>query len=120
MKASNVILPSWKDVMAYESKINVGPVEGIHVSSCECLGFKTELKDTLQRIVSTPLLFDLFEFMPEEKQSSLFTFLKERNEELYGKLDKRNKTLFLRITGTRIKMILTEELLINYSPLPQL
>ena len=100
MKASNVILPSWKDVMAYESKLNVGPVEAIHVSSCECLGFKTELKDTLQRIVSTPLLFDLFEFMPEEKQSSLFTFLKERNEELYGKLDKRNRTLFLRITGT--------------------
>ena len=109
MKASNVILPSWKEVMVYESKVKVGPVKPIHTSPCECIGFKTELADTLQRVISTPLLFNLFEFMSEEKQAKLFTFLKQRNGELYGNLDEKRKTLFLRITGTIISIILSCE-----------
>ena len=99
MGNSNIILPSWKKVMDYEKKVKVGEIKSIHTSTCDCGGFQTEFGDTLQRVVSNPLFMEMFEHMDQGKQTKLFKFLKERNGELYGKLDEKRKTLFLRVTG---------------------
>lgn len=107
-KKANIILPPWKVVMKYEATVNVGPIKQIHVSPCDCGGFETELKDTLQRIVSNPVLMEMCEFMTQERQQKLFTFLKERSPSLYRNLDDSRKTIFLRLTGRCLAKLLSE------------
>ena len=49
MEKAGVHLPSYKKVMEYESKLDVGPILPIHdTRSCSCQGYKTDLHDTIQ------------------------------------------------------------------------
>ena len=58
-----------------------------------------EFQDTLQRVISTEVLFQKFEFPTQEQQTKLFAHLKREDPQLYGKLDPCKRTLFLRETG---------------------
>ena len=113
MQKVNVILGPWTTVMAYESTIDVGEIKEIHVpSKCSCMGFKTNTVDTLQRIVSTPKLYEQFVFMTEDKQMRLFKFLNERNPDLYANLDPLKKTIILRSTGNYLLSFLASQLIL--------
>ena len=105
LKKSNVLVPDYKKVMDYESKIDVGEIKPIHdpVSECNCMGYQTSLKETLQSIISTPQLFSMFTFMDLEKQKELFQYLKEKDPVLYNYLDAQNQTILLRVTGDNFR-----------------
>ena len=104
MARSNIILPTYKKVMEFEATLKVGTIEKIHDNGdCGCMGYRTDLSETLQMVVSTPALFNLCSFFPSEKQERLFNFLKGIDSDLYGKLDPRKKSLFLRVTGDNFR-----------------
>ena len=101
LQQANVHLPEYKKVMAFEAQLDVGLITKIHEDpSCSCLGFKTDFMDTLQRIVDTPDLFNLFEFWSAEQQSKAIEYLKSRDPDLYRNLNLERRSIVVRVTGT--------------------
>ena len=95
-------MPTYKRIMDHEATLKVGDITAIHdegVSSCSCQGYKTNFKETLQQIISTPALEELFEYLSLEQQVTLFNHLKSRDPKLYSKLDSDKRTILVRVTG---------------------
>ena len=101
LSKANVRLPTYKKVMDFEKTLDVGIISPIHdhENSCLCQGYQTKFHDTLQRICGTPQLYEMFEFLPMEKQTQLFEFLKSKSSKTYGNLNSLLKTIVVRETG---------------------
>ena len=59
------------------------------------MGATTDLTDTVQRVVDTKELFDLFQFSPLQEQLKLFRYLQAKDSELCKNLDSIKRTIFL-------------------------
>ena len=67
------------------------------------MGVCTDMKETLQLIISTEKLFKLFHFPTKEEQEISFKFLKSKDADLYAHLDSSNRTIFIRSTGDNFR-----------------
>lgn len=104
LKENKILLPDYQKVRHYVSDVDVGKIEPMSCeNNCCCMGVKTKLKETLQRIVSTNALFSLFQFFSKEKQIKLFSFLKKKNSQLYANLDCDKRTIVIRDTGDNFR-----------------
>ena len=68
-----------------------------------CMHTCVNFIETLQIIVSTNELFDHFIFPSIDMQEKLFKALKHENGNLFSKLDKNCRTLFIRETGDNFR-----------------
>ena len=99
-------LATYKNVWEYCIKTEVGEITKVHKDDegiCKCMGAKTNLKETLQYIISCKKLLDEMEFLCTEKQADLFTYLKQTNSTLYNSLDSTKRTLFIKDTGDNFR-----------------
>ena len=106
LKSNNVVVPSYNEVRSYCDNLHVGTIIDIHSNNtpeCPCMGVKTNLRETLQLIVSTEKLFKLFHFPTETQQEKLFGFLKRKDRNLYKNMDQSRRTIFIRDTGDNFR-----------------
>ena len=60
---------------------------------------KTDLKDTLLRILKSKTLLENMEFPTVEQQQNLFHQLQEKRPNFYKDLDPKKRTIFIRQTS---------------------
>ena len=73
MAKSNIFLPTYKVVMEFEKKVEVGSIKPIHnEDSCKCMGYQTNVAETLQLIMATPSLKNLCTYLLPDQQKKLF------------------------------------------------
>lgn len=101
----NIKIPSYEDVREYCNRLDTGKIENIHkdITRCKCMGYQTNLRDTLQHIVSCPDLLDMFKFLTDTQQSKLFDFLKKRDHNLFKALNVNDRTIVVRDTGDNFR-----------------
>ena len=87
-------IPSYQDWRNYCKSINVGSIEPLH--GCT-------VTETLQKIVSTPALWNKATFLTKEKLLKLETFLKQKNSLLYQQFNSACRTLIIRDTGDNFR-----------------
>jgi hypothetical protein len=109
LKKANVYLSPYAAVAKYISELEVGVINlhkhyvNFEYEGLDCICSSAEFQDTLQRVISTEVLFQKFEFPTQEQQTKLFAHLKREDPQLYGKLDPCKRTLFLRETGDNFR-----------------
>ena len=109
LKKANVYLSPYAAVAKYISELEVGVINlhkhyvNFEYEGLDCICSSAEFQDTLQRVISTEVLFQKFEFPTQEQQTKLFAHLKREDPQLYGKLDQCKRTLFLRETGDNFR-----------------
>ena len=103
--ANNVKIPSYDALRNYCTSIDVGRITAIHhgTTDCKCMGYKSDLKETLQQIVSTEILFKCFTFLTVENQTKLADFLKSKEPNLYHNFNAEKRTIFIRDTGDNFR-----------------
>ena len=60
---NNVVLPTYNNAITFCNNLDIGNILPMHTitdDNCQCMGYKTDIKETLQRIVSTNELFSMF------------------------------------------------------------
>lgn len=102
---NNVKIPSYDIVRKYIKNLNVGEINNIHGddSSCNCMGVKTTMSETLQKIVSSPKLFSKFKFPEKEANEKIVKYLKKKDSLLYTNLKEDKRTIFIRATGDNFR-----------------
>ena len=106
LKQNNVELPLYDKVRRFCTETDVGKIEMIHNSdnnTCKCMGVQTDLKDTLQHVLSCEQLYSEFHFFNTEEQEKIFSFLKGQDLELYRNLDPKRRTIFIKDTGDNFR-----------------
>ena len=100
-KENDIFLPQYNDVNVYIKNIDIGHITKLHENNtCEnCMGYGTDPKQTLQKIVETELLFDKFNYLNVDQQFILKEFLMQKDPVLYANFDHTAKTIFLRETA---------------------
>ena len=103
---NNVKVPDYKAIREYCDGLDVGNIYSFHIDeeeNCACMGVYTSLKDTLQRIVSTPELYKKMKFQSLNDQVKLDQFLKDKSKYLYRNFDVNKRTIILRDTGDNFR-----------------
>lgn len=105
LQQNNVQLPVYDKVRKFCTETDVGIIETIHVDDevCKCMGVCTSITDTLQHIVGCEKLKLEISFFNVEEQVRIFSFLKEKDAELYKNLDPNKRTIFIRDTGDNFR-----------------
>ena len=105
LKENKIEIPTYDNLRQYCKGIDVGKINAIHSDNlnCSCMGYECNMADTLQRIVSTEVLYNELDFLDEEKQYHLSVFLKEKNPNLYKGFDAHHRTLLIRDTGDNFR-----------------
>ena len=101
LKKKNVVLSTHVKVADYVKQLNVGVIErgGCSFPAEMCMCAKTDLKDTLLRILKSKTLLENMEFPTVEQQQNLFHQLQEKPPNFHKDLDPKKRTIFIRQTG---------------------
>lgn len=103
---NNVKIPVYDIVRKFIANLNVGEINNIHTegdTSCKCMGVKTKVLETLQKIVTTPKLFSKFRFPEKEVNFKIVKYLQEKDPLLYKNLNGDRRTIFIRATGDNFR-----------------
>ena len=70
LKQHNISIPKYEDLRGYCISIDVGHIDNIHLdaSSYFCMGYKSDMVDTLQLFFSTEELYKEFKFQSIERK----------------------------------------------------
>ena len=73
--------------------------------SCQCMGFGSRARETLQYIFKCPEFAGKMQFLTEERNERLSFFLKSKDNKLYENFDSTRRTLILRETGDNFRSV---------------
>ena len=120
LKKQSVVLPSYENVQKFLKTLNVGIIERkfCHCENDECFSCQSKVEETLTLFLRSKFWFPKLKFPNSLQQQELFDALKKLNSDLYGHLNPKLRTLFIRLTGDNFRgagKIPTEQ--ISYSVL---
>ena len=87
--------------MEFEKKLDIGSITAIHLPNpdCPCMGYQVNVRDTIERILNTKELKDLFVWQDPVRHAGMIRFLKSKDPGLYQNLDEERQTILIRATG---------------------
>lgn len=108
LKHNNINIPPYVELKSYCKRLDVGNIMPLHHSnddSCQCMGFGSTARETLQYVFKCPEYAGKMQFLSEERNSRLSYFLKSKDGELYKNFDPTRRTLILRETGDNFRSV---------------
>lgn len=105
LKKSDIHIPKYPELKDYCKNLYVGDIYKLHddTDSCNCMGYGCTVTCTLTMIFKTIYFYGQLSFLSKEKQKPLFSFLKEKDSELYSNLDGSKRTIIIRDTGDNFR-----------------